>query len=134
MGGMIQYRLGESYSCAWLSHGATLSRMKSFAYGIASLTNAEIRRVYATVGDGVDIPEQGGNMSSLKHSAHIFVREERTQKLYAVKILSPNYEECFDDDQEVLIETGDRVARLYSSLAGNEFTFDHGALAGPNFI
>lgn len=133
MSSQLKFCIGTKAVTTFLSHGTSLSRIKNFAYGIQNLTNAEIRRVWATVGDGVNIAEKSGNMKSLSHYAHIFVRQASTEKLYAVKILSPVYDECFDNDQEVLIETGEHVAELYSALAAEEFNFDYGALAGPSY-
>lgn len=133
MSSQLKFCIGTKAVTTFLSHGTTLSRIKNFAYGIQHLTNAEIRRVWATVGDGVSIAEKSGTIKSLSHYAHIFVRQASTEKLYAVKIISPNYNQCFNDDQEVLIETGEHVAELYSALAAEEFSFAHGALAGPSF-
>lgn len=133
MSSQIKFCIGTRAVTTFLSHGTSLSRIKNFAYGIQSLTNAEIRRVWATVGDGVQIQEKDGNLKSLAHYAHIFVRQESTNKLFAVKIISPDYSRLFTDDQEVKIETGEQVAALYSALASEEFSFEHGALAGPSY-
>lgn len=132
MSSQIQFIIDDKFAVTWLSHGESLSRIKTFAYQIEQYTNAEIRRVWATKGDGVDIPQKSGNMMSLQHCAHIFIRRTADSKLYAVKILSPTYDLVFTDDQEVKPDVGEHVAGAYSDLAREEFIFDEGALAGSN--
>lgn len=132
MSSQIQFVIDDKFAVTWLSHGESLSRIKNFAYQISQYTNAEIRRVWATKGDGVTIPQKSGNMMSLHHCAHIFVRRTADSKLYAVKILSPTYDLVFNEDQEVKPDVGEVIAEFYSSLAGEEFLFHEGALTGSN--
>lgn len=132
MSSQIQFIIDDKFAVTWLAHGESLSKIKNFAYQISQYTNAEIRRVWATKGDGVTIPQKSGNMMSLHHCAHIFVRRVADSKLYAVKILSPNYDLVFNEDQEVKPEVGENVASYYSSLAGETFEFSEGALVGSN--
>lgn len=132
MSSQLQFIIDDKFAVTWLAHGDSLSKIKNFAYHISQYTNAEIRRVWATKGDGVSIPQKSGNMMSLYHCAHIFVRRSSDSKLYAVKILSPSYDLVFNDDQEVKPDVGEDVADAYSSLAGETFEFSEGALAGSN--
>lgn len=132
MSSQIKFCIDDKFAVTYLSHGTSLSKIKNFVYSIEQYTNAEIRRVWATKGDEVDIPQKSGNMMSLQHSAHIFIERVSDGKLYAVKILSPVYDLVFNDDQEVNQDVGENVAGYYSSLAGEEYLFSHGALTGSN--
>lgn len=130
MGTNIQFRLGEEEALVYVPFGETLSRAKNFATSIAKYTNASIPHVWATVRGNMSISEKSGDTQSLNLYAHLFFRRESDGKLYALKIHAPDYEQIFNDDQEVPSEVGETIAGYYSTLAGETFTFLHGALAG----
>ena len=119
----------------YTAHGSSLSKAKAFAYNIAQFTTAEIRRVAATVGDKVDIPAVAGDFQSLDHYAHIWLRRDDDDKLYALKIVAPvisMFEEQPKGDLIVIPDIGAQIAAYYSDLAGETFTFNEGAFCGSN--
>lgn len=130
MGTHILLRKGEEDALIYIPFGESLSKAKNFVNAIAKYTNASIPHVWATVHGTLSIAEKTGDTQSLNLYAHLFFKRVSDNKLYALKIHAPNYDEIFNDDQEVPVETGDAIASYYSTLAGETFTFHYGALAG----
>lgn len=126
----IKFRKGQEEALTYIPFGENLSRAKTFANAIAKYTTASIPHVWATIRGDMSISEKSGDMQSLNVYAHIFFRRAKDEKLYALKIHAPNYEEMFNDDQEVPESVGNAIATAFSTLAGETFTFQHGALAG----
>lgn len=126
----IKFRLGEEEALIYIPFGDDLSSAEAFAMAIAKYTNASIPHVWATIRGSMEIEEQAGDTQSLNLYAHLFFRRKSNGKLYALKIHAPNYDEIFNDDQEVPEEVGETIAGFYSALAGETFIFQHGALAG----
>lgn len=126
----IKFRLGEEEALVYIPFGDDLSSAEAFASSIAQYTNASIPHVWATIRGKMSIEEKSGDTQSLDLYAHLFFRRESDNKLYALKIHAPNYDEIFNDDQEVPEEVGETIAALYSELAGETFIFHSGALAG----
>lgn len=126
----IQFRKGEEYALTYIPFGESLSKAKNFATALAKYTNASIPQVWATTRGNTSIEEKSGDTQSLNLYAHLFFRRVSDGKLYALKIPAPRYSELFNDDQEVPESIGHALAGYFSALAGQTFTFHHGALAG----
>ena len=126
----IQFRIGEEEALVYIPFGTTLSRAKNFCNSISKYTNASIPHVWATVRGDMSISEKSGDTQSLNLYAHLLFRRESNGKLYALKIHAPDYEQIFNDDQEVPPEIGETIAGYFSTLAGEIFSFHSGALAG----
>lgn len=126
----IKFRIGEEEALVYIPFGESLSKAKNFASAISKYTNAAISHVWATTRGDMSIAEKSGDTQSLNLYAHLFFRRTSDEKLYALKIHAPNYGEMFDDDQEVPESVGNAIATAFSALAGETFTFQHGALAG----
>lgn len=126
----IKFRLGEEESLIYIPFGESLSKAKNFANAIAKYTNAAIPHVWATTRGTLSVAEKAGDTQSLNLYAHIFFRRASDEKLYALKIHAPNYDQIFNDDQEVPESVGNAIASAFSTLAGETFTFHGGALAG----
>ena len=126
----IKFRLGEEEALIYIPFGESLSRAKNFANAIAKYTNAAIPHVWATTQGTLTITEKTGDTQSLNLYAHLFFRRASDEKLYALKIHAPNYDQIFNDDQEVPESVGNAIATAFSTLAGEAFTFHSGALAG----
>lgn len=126
----IKFRIGEEEALIYVPFGESLSKAKSFANAIAKYTNASLPHVWATTRGTLSIAEKSGDTQSLNLYAHLFFRRASDEKLYALKIHAPNYDQIFNDDQEVPESVGNAIASAYSTLAGETFTFQHGALAG----
>ncbi len=126
----LKFRKGEEEALVYIPFGESLSRAKTFASAIAKYTTASIPHVWATTRGEMSVAEKSGDTQSLNLYAHLFFRRAKDEKLYALKIHAPNYGEMFNDDQEVPESVGNAIASLYSTLAGETFTFHIGALAG----
>lgn len=126
----IKFRIDEEEALVYIPFGESLSKAKNFANAIAKYTNAAIPHVWATTRGNMTIEEKSGDTQSLNLYAHLFFRRASDEKLYALKIHAPNYGKIFNDDQEVPESVGDAIATAFSALAGETFTFQHGALAG----
>ena len=126
----IKFRIGEEEALVYIPFGESLSKAKNFANAIAKYTNAALPHVWATIRGNMTIEEKSGDTQSLNLYAHLFFQRASDKKLYALKIHAPNYGEIFNDDQEVPEAVGNTIATIFSALAGETFTFQHGALAG----
>ena len=126
----IKFRVGEEEALVYIPFGESLSKVKNFVNAIAKYTNAAIPHVWATIRGSMTIEEKSGDTQSLNLYAHLFFRRASDEKLYALKIHAPNYDEIFNDDQEVPEAVGNTIATAFSALAGETFTFHSGALAG----
>ena len=126
----IKFRIDEEEALIYIPFGESLSKAKNFANAIAKYTNAAIPHVWATTRGSMSIEEKSGDIQSLNLYAHLFFRRASDEKLYALKIHAPNYDEIFNEDQEVPESVGNVLAAAFSALAGETFTFQHGALAG----
>ena len=126
----IKFRKGEEEAIIYIPFGESLSRAKTFASAISKYTTASIPHVWATTRGGMTIDEKSGDTQSLNLYAHLFFRRSSDEKLYALKIHAPNYDQIFNDDQEVPESVGNAIATAFSTLAGETFTFHSGALAG----
>ena len=126
----IKFRIGEEEALVYIPFGESLSKAKNFASAIAKYTNAAIPHVWATSRGSMTIEAKSGDIQSLNLYAHLFFRRASDEKLYALKIHAPDYDEIFNEDQEVPEAVGNAIATAFSALAGETFTFQHGALAG----
>ena len=126
----LQFRKNQETSLVYVPFGESLSRAKNFAAGLSKYTTASLPHVWATVQGSLNVAEKSGDLQDLNLYAHVFFRRVRDGKLYALKIPAPNYNEVFNDDQEVPENIGSALAVLYSTLAGETFTFHCGALVG----
>lgn len=114
----------------YVPFGESLSKAKNFASAIAKYTNAALPHVWATTRGTLSVSGKSGDTQSLNLYAHLFFRRASDEKLYALKIHAPNYDEIFNNDQEVSESVGNAIAAAFSALAGETFTFHSGALAG----
>lgn len=126
----LLFRKREEVSLIYVPFGESLSRAKNFAAGLVKYTTASMPHVWATVRGSLSVEEKSGDIQDLNLYAHVFFRRVRDGKLYALKIPAPNYNEIFNDDQEVPANIGNALAALYSTLAGETFTFHCGSLVG----
>ena len=126
----IQFRIEQEEALIYIPHGTDIVKAMTFCQNIAQYTNAGIPRCWSTITDTPNLPAKTGNMKSLNLYAHCFFRRAYDGKLYALKIHAPDYENIFNDDQEVPANIGTILAGYYSALAEEIFTFHHGALVG----
>lgn len=126
----FKFRVGEEEALIYIPFGESLSKAKNFANAIQKYTNAAIPHVWATSHGTLALSEKSGDTQSLNLYAHLFFRRASDEKLYALKIHAPNYDEIFNNDQEVPESVGNAIATAFSALAGETFTFHSGVLAG----
>ena len=126
----IKFRIVTEEAMVYIPFGESLSKVKNFANAIAKYTNAAIPHVWSTSRGSMTIEAKSGDTQSLNLYAHLFFRRASDEKLYALKIHAPNYNQIFNEDQEVSEAVGNAIATAFSALAGETFTFQHGALAG----
>lgn len=125
----LKFRVGEEEALIYIPFGESLSKAKNFANAIAKYTNAALPHVWVTTRGALSVAEKAGDTQSLNLYAHLFFRRA-DEKLYALKIHAPNYDQIFNEDQEVPESVGNAIASAFSALAGETFNFQHGALAG----
>ena len=126
----IKFRKDKEEALVYIPFGESLSRAKTFASAISKYTTAGIPHVWATIRGEMSVAEKSGDTQSLNLYAHLFFRRASDEKLYALKIHAPNYDQIFNEDQEVPESVGNAIASAFSTLAGETFTFHSGALAG----
>lgn len=129
MSATITYAFNQARGTFWMSHGDNLDAVKTFARKLLPYTHADVDMVTHTVGEDVDYSGQGGGaMTALNQYAHIFLRREEDDKLFAFKLAAPVKAAIFNDEERVTQAFGAQLARWYSDLAGEKFEFAHGGL------
>lgn len=126
----LVFTRGNEVTVQWLHHAVNLAAVERFAQRIEGLTNAGITKISFTESDYRTGSEGTNDLQSLRVYAHIFLRCEADNTVYALKIPAPISALLLDAYQEVPETIGNQIAQWYSDLAGELFTFEHGALAG----
>lgn len=134
--GTLKFQLFGKQVVAYVSNAAGLTNMRNLASHLSQYTHAAIPYVSYTVSDDPEIPENSPPATAdVGLFANVMFRRTSDDKLYGLLISAPvltMFETVVNRGYRVKPSIGEQLAQIYSTCAGETFTFHEGWLQGSS--
>lgn len=133
MSATIEYQLDAQHRVVYYQLGEEITALPAFAAVLQAYSRAGIMRITATKFVTYAGSETSGEIATTDLEAFVSLREQSTNKKYAVLIPAPintMFEYITDRGYRVKTTDGQAIAAAYSIFAGTTLIFEHGWLRG----